>query len=279
MASRKQTRRANDGLNLTGLLLLAAILFGHGLPALAQDSASSTSASSLVLDRVIAVVNNQAILASDLDMEQRIARLLPLTEGGSDSPPQALERLTTRALIVQQIQLEDPKGLEVSDSDLAAGLAELRQTIPGCRTRDCASPAGWADYLATLGLMPDSVEAYWRSRIAVLRFIERRFRSGNQVAQEEIDKYYQDTFVPAYAKSGDAPPLKQVSQRIEEILLQQKVNALLNDWLKSLQQQGEVEILDPALRAAVPDPKATDVAPAVADPALVATPAKTGGRP
>jgi hypothetical protein len=32
--------------------------------------------------------------------------------------------------------------------------------------------------------------------------------------------------------------------------LQQRVTALLNDWLKSLQDQGQVEILDPVLAAA-----------------------------
>jgi hypothetical protein len=33
--------------------------------------------------------------------------------------------------------------------------------------------------------------------------------------------------------------------------LQQRVNALLSDWLKSLQDQGEVEVLDPTLRSEV----------------------------
>jgi hypothetical protein len=85
--------------------------------------------------------------------------------------------------------------------------------------------------------------------MAVLRFIELRFRSGNRVTPEEIQKYYKEELVPKYAKPSDAPALDKISPRIEEILLQQKVNALLNDWLKSLQDQGQVEILDPALRA------------------------------
>ena len=56
--------------------------------------------------------------------------------------------------------------------------------------------------------------------------------------------------MPQYAKPEEVPALDRVSPRIQEVLLQQKVNALLNDWLKSLQDQGQVEVLDPALRAA-----------------------------
>jgi peptidyl-prolyl cis-trans isomerase SurA len=37
-----------------------------------------------------------------------------------------------------------------------------------------------------------------------------------------------------------------IAPRIEEILLQQRVNVLLRDWLKSLRDQGSVQILDAA---------------------------------
>jgi len=202
------------------------------------------------LDSVVAVVNNQVVLASDLDLEMRVFRLLPIGSRGDFTPAKSLERLTMRALIEQQILLEDPHGLEVSPKDLEDSLAELRQNLPDCKHRDCVSNQGWAAFLATLGLTPERVSQYWARRMAVLRFIELRFRSGNRVTPEEIEKYYRESLVPKYAKPEDAPPLDKVSQRIQEILLQQKVNALLNDWLKSLQDQGQVEILDPALKAA-----------------------------
>jgi peptidyl-prolyl cis-trans isomerase SurA len=201
------------------------------------------------LDSVIAVVNNQVILASDLDLEMRIFHLLPINDVRDFTRTKALERLTTRALIEQQIVLEDPHGLDISSTDLKDSLAELRESLPACKQRDCASASGWSAYLATLGLTADRVSEYWSQRIAVLRFIELRFRSGIRITPEEIDKYYRETLVPLYAKRNDAPPLEKFSSRIQEILLQQRVNALLGDWLKSLQDQGQVEILDPALRA------------------------------
>jgi len=200
------------------------------------------------LDSVLAVVNNQVILASDLDLETRIFKLLPIGSRRDATPAKSLQRLITRALIEQQILQQDPHGMDVSPNDLDASLEELRQSLPDCQHRDCATPSGWAAYLATLGLTPDRVAGYWSRRLAVLRFIELRFRSGIRIAPEEIESYYKDTLVPKYARPQDAPALDKISPRIQEILLQQRVNLLLNDWLKSLQSQGQVEILDPNLR-------------------------------
>ncbi len=97
-----------------------------------------------------------------------------------------------------------------------------------------------------------------------------RFRSGIRILPEEIRKYYQETLVPKYAKPGDAPSLERLSPRIQEILLQQKVNSLLGDWVKSLQEQGQVEVLDPALREAVPAESGSEGSPGAA--------AEKGGR-
>lgn len=202
------------------------------------------------LDSVIAVANNQVILASDLDLEMRISVLLPGDRGVGVTPLEALDRLTTRALIEQQIVLEDPHGLDVDMMSVSANLMELRQNLPACKRHGCGTDVEWSAYLKTLGLTPARVDLYWGHRMAVLAFIERRFRSGIRIAPEEIEKFYRQTLVPQYAKPSDVPPLDKVSQRIQEVLLQQQVNALLNEWLKSLQAQGEVEILDPALAAA-----------------------------
>ena len=232
-------------------LALCFVLPLHAQADVASPDASSDKPQTLkpqTLDSVVAVVNSQVILSSDLDLEMRVFRLLPIGSREDFTSAKALQRLTTRALIEQQIVQEDPQGLDISPKELQDSLTELRQSLPVCKIRDCATTAGWTAYLATLGLTPERVSAYWTHRMAVLRFIELRFRSGIRITQEEIQKYYQETLVPKYAKPEDAPPLEKLGPRIQEILLQQQVNALLNDWLKSLQDQGQVEVLDPALR-------------------------------
>ena len=256
---RRQTGRPRISRFAAAILWVAGVFFAcQSLHAAAQSlqtpnqqqaAAQSPATQSVVLDSVIAVVNHQVILSSDLDLELRMMRLLPVNGPSRPEATEALNQLTTRALIEQQVLIEDPHGLEIDPAQLSASLAELRQNLPACKQHDCASPAGWSAYLATLGLTPEQVERYWSRRMAVLAFIERRFRSGIRIAPEEIEKYYREKLLPQYPSPGTAPPLDKLSSRIQEILLGQQVNALLDDWLKNLQTQGEVEILDPALAA------------------------------
>jgi len=84
----------------------------------------------------------------------------------------------------------------------------------------------------------------------ILRFIELRFRQGIRVPQEDIENYYRNTLLPRFAPGTERPPLAKVAPRIEEILLQQRVNDLFGDWLQDLRKQGDVEVLDPALESA-----------------------------
>ena len=126
-------------------------------------------------------------------------------------------------------------------------LLEIRRELPACVRQNCASDAGWKAFLATHGLTGERVETYLRNRLEILSFIEQRFRQGIRISPQEIETYYHDTLVPQYAKGETVPLLDKVAPRIEEILLQQQVNVLFDDWLNNLRKQGEIEVLDPAL--------------------------------
>jgi hypothetical protein len=209
------------------------------------------------LNEVVAVVNQQVVLASDVDEEMRLVHLLPGGDSQENTAPEALERLITRLLIEQQIRIEDPSQLDPDAKAVNESLIGLRQDLPGCKLTDCMTDAGWTAFLAGLDLTPDQVAAYWKDRYAVLGFIEQRFRSGIRISPEEINSYYQKTLLPLYRSPAEAPSLKTVSSRIQEVLLQQRVNRMLDDWVKSLREQGQVEIVDPTLRAGVKQAEAT----------------------
>jgi len=216
---------------------------------LAQNPAQAAPpASAVVLARVVAVVNNQAILASDLDDEVRLAVLDPGGVGqGVLTPKRALEQLISRALIQQQIRQEDAQAAEPTKAEVDARLAVIRREVPACIHFNCASERGWTAFLAVHGLTPQRVESYLRYRVQILRFIELRFRQGILIAPEEIEKYYRETLLPQYEPGEAIPPLDKVAPRIQEILLERQVNVLFDGWLRNLRRQGDVEVLDPAL--------------------------------
>ena len=205
----------------------------------------------VVLDRVVAVVNRRVILSSDLDDEIQLSVLEPhRSDEGTMTRPRALEQLISRALIEQQIREEDAQAAEPAPDEVAARLHEIRTVLPACVRADCASEDGWKAFLAQHGLTPPRVETYMRHRLEILRFIEQRFRQGIQISQLQIAAYYNDILMPQYAPGETTPKLDQVAPRIEEILLEQQVNVLFDDWLDNLRKQGDVEILDPSLESA-----------------------------
>lgn len=207
----------------------------------------------VVLDRVVAVVNNQAILTSDIDDEIRLSVLDPVRGGmGVLTRTRALDQLIGRALIQQQMRQEDTEAAEPSQQEVDRRLLEIRKELPACVRENCSTDPGWSAFLSAHELTPTLVETYLRHRLEILRFIETRFRQGINISPEEIGDYYKNTLLPQYAKGETAPPLEQVSARIQEILLQQRVNVMFDDWLGNLRKQGDIEVLDPALEAPAP---------------------------
>jgi hypothetical protein len=205
----------------------------------------------VVIDRTIAVVNDRVILMSDLEREMRISVLEPPSAGGEGRDRRsALERLISRALIQQQIRGEDAPALAPTDAVLQSRLAELRKELPACVQFHCATDQGWVSFLVANGLTMDEVRTYLRHRLEMLSFIENRFRQGIRIPREDVEAYYQKVLTPRYRSSQELPPLDSVAPRIEEILLQQQVNAMFDAWLENLRKQGDIEILDPELAQA-----------------------------
>jgi peptidyl-prolyl cis-trans isomerase SurA len=228
----------------------AALLLCTACAAAGQNTLEP--ATPVVLDRVVAVVNNRAILLSDITDALHLSALEP-RRNDEEAPDAraALEQLISRTLIQQQIRQEDVGPAEPAEKEIQARLAELRKELPACVHANCATDGGWKAFLEAHELAEKQVEDYLRRQMEMLAFIETRFRQGIRISQEEIEAYYRDSLLPQYAKSETVPPLGDVAPRIEEILLQQQVNALLAAWLENLRKQGDVEILDPTLEPAV----------------------------
>src|ERR1700730_11932423 len=132
------------------------------------------------------------------------------------------------------------------ESALGAQIVPLRKDIPACKQYHCETDDGWKKYLGDHGFTEEEFSARWKQRMQLLKFIEVRFRNGINIKDSEIQAYYEKTMLPEYAKRNVTPPkLETIQKRIEEVLLQQEVGALLQDWLKLLRAQGSVRILVP----------------------------------
>jgi parvulin-like peptidyl-prolyl isomerase len=235
---------------LLWLAMLQGGAYAQAAGATAQAGAQpgSGTGTELTLDRVAAMVNGDLILESDLDAEERFTAFQPFSEAQQATREELLNRLIDRTLILQQMALQ-PEA-PISDAEVDEQFAMLRKSIPKCAAYHCDTEAGWEKFVADQGFTLEEVRDRWRQRMEVLRFIEERFRMGIRISQAEIDEYYKTTMLPAYQKeNAPAPPEATIADRIQEILLQQQVDKLLDDWLATLRAQGSVRILKPGEEA------------------------------
>jgi parvulin-like peptidyl-prolyl isomerase len=201
-----------------------------------------------VVDRMVAVVNKQVILESELDAAARVEFLLqgkPIDKLTQADRVAVLERLIDRSLLDQQIV--NPAMLDPTEEELAARIKGVRSDIARA-----GSDTEWNAVLSGYGLTQQDFEEQLMSQFRILRFIDLRFHGLVRVEKEAISSYYQDHFLPEVRKRNVAEPkLSEVSDKIEQILAEQRIDGLLSDWLKTLRAQAHIERMLP--RAPLPD--------------------------
>jgi SurA-like protein len=198
----------------------------------------ATVCSSQVVDRMVAVVNKRVILDSELDQAARVEFLMqgkPMQNLTQAEKMAVLDRLIDRSLLDQQIVHSEM--LDPTAAELAARLAEVRQQVPGATTDE-----GWKKILNDYGLTEQDLQDSLSSQFRILRFVDLRFRGLVRVDRTAIDSYYRDKLLPQLRAQGAAePPLKDVSDKIEKILVEQSIDEMLTRWLETLRGQAHIE--------------------------------------
>lgn len=198
-----------------------------------------------VVDRVVASVNEDPVLASDVEDAAHIEALMQDKPAADVAPADlkaALDRLIDRALLRQQMSTQ-PENLSLP---VRQRLAEIRAALPGAD-----SPAKWTAILAAYRVDEQKLKKYLEDQLELVHFIDARLRPSADVSWTEIQNYYNQKLLPELKERGAVPePLRSVQGRIREILLQQKIDAQLSAWLASLREQGRVRILQPQLETA-----------------------------
>lgn len=196
-----------------------------------------------IIDRIVATVNGHAILLSDWDEALRYEALVngkPL-----DSITAADRKATLDRLIDQELLREQMEGLaytRASQKEVQDQIVQIRKQLPGATTDD-----GWRDLLARYGFTPEDFAARVADQIDTLRFLDLRLRPSVHINRESIETYYREKFLPEVRKSGAGEvSLAEVSPKIEDLLVQQRMDELLSDWLRNLRRQSRIRETAPA---------------------------------
>ena len=198
-----------------------------------------------VVDRMVAVVNKHVILESELDQAVRVECLLlgkPMKTITAQDRADVLDRLIDRSLLDQQIM--NSSMFDPTAEELAEKIKEVRSEV------SAATDERWKAVLASYGLTSRDMEDQLTSEFRILRFVDLRFRGLVHIQKEDIANYYQGTLLPEVRKrNAPEPKLADVSDKIEQILVEQNIDSQLNEWLKTLRTQAHIEKMPPAATA------------------------------
>jgi peptidyl-prolyl cis-trans isomerase SurA len=214
-------------------IAMFSLVFALSVPASASD----------VLDRIVATVNGTAILESDWDEAVRFECFLEQKPLASLSPADlkaTLERLIDQTLIQQQMQ--SARYVVLSPQETSRHVKEIHRQA--ARNFLAQTPAlTWQQALSEYGLTESEFEERAAMQVQSLRFIDVRFRPSIRIDQRSVETYYREKLLPELQRNGGkATPLAEISPKIEELLVQQRVDEMLTAWLRDLRAQSEVEV-------------------------------------
>jgi peptidyl-prolyl cis-trans isomerase SurA len=194
-----------------------------------------------IIDRIAISVGNQVITEGQIDLEVRVTAFLNREELDL-SPGQrkkAADRLIEQTLIRRDMAFSHYPLPAMTDAD--ASLQEVKAKY--------ASAARYQDALRQYRISEENLKERLLWQLTVLRFIDYRFRPGIQIADSEVQAYYQQEF--ANSRQPDAKPLSEltnVRSEITEILTQQRIDDSLNRWLAEARSQVAIRYHDEALQ-------------------------------
>ena len=224
-------RRAFHAALTPGLGLLLAAVFGAPSFSFAE-----------VLDRVVASIGEVAITRSDVEREFRLERFLdgqwPPPPPDAEALDTARERLTYQKLLLEEETQDlshDPAVEKTANEELAG----VRRRFPSEKDYQAA--------LSTLHMDEKHLLMTLVDQQRILRVIEERLRPEAAPATPEVETYYRDVFTPEYKSTRGlpVPPFAEVQGRIQEILVQKKIDQLLADWLAELRPGRRVRFYGP----------------------------------
>lgn len=187
-----------------------------------------TSAESF--DAMIAAVNDHVLCRSYVVMVQKfLASAALCTKPVSESQDQILERLIKRLLILGEIRrtgefLYDYPAVE-SYLTLRFGPASARKTVE--------------QELAGIGWTLDAYRTWIAEDLMIDRFIQERFIAFMVVSEEDVAARVQVEFG---GKDQNLDP-STINSLVRELVLQERLNAKLEEWVRELRSRAEIYIV------------------------------------
>ncbi|HEX3528537.1 MAG TPA: hypothetical protein VH988_15840 [Thermoanaerobaculia bacterium] len=184
-------------------------------------------------DRVLAVVDEDPILQSDLD---RVIAL-GLKQRNPNEDDVAFRRRVLNDLIEERLRFHeiDRFGFEqVPVTDIDARVAEVRS-----RFKD---EAAFQKALKDSGMTAKDLRQIVARQLMALAYVDEQLGPRVFVGLDEINNYYRTVLVPEMQKrSQSVPPMADVRDQIRTVLREQRLNEAIAKWTEDLRRKANIQ--------------------------------------
>jgi len=192
-----------------------------------------------IIDRIAVSVGNQVITENQIEEEVRVTAL----QNGSElslstaEKKKAAERLIEQSLVKREMDISRYPLPQLADAD--ARLAEVRASFA----------AGYQQKLAQYGIDEAALRRHLWWQVALLHFIEYRFRPGIQLPEQDVREAY-DNQVVQWKQKGltPIPDFEEARPKLEQALVEQRTDQALDRWLGDTRTQVEIRFHEGAFQ-------------------------------
>jgi parvulin-like peptidyl-prolyl isomerase len=194
-------------------LAIRVLLFGLSL-AIAGGMAAQE-----IVDRIVARVENDIILLSDI---RALSRYQQFLDGKSETDAQILDRLIDQWIVRTEAGVS--RFPQLSEADIDRDLERIQKSF--------ASKEDFKARRKQSGLSVAEIREMVATQLYLSNYLDSRFRPGVQIDPKTIDDFYEKSVVPrAKARGQEPPPLDTARDFIQEALVQRGINDQADQWL------------------------------------------------
>jgi peptidyl-prolyl cis-trans isomerase SurA len=185
-----------------------------------------------LVDRIVAVVDDDAILLSEVD--RALALTIIQSEEGEED--RAARRRTLDWLIEQRLRFHEVERYGFP----AAQASAVDHQLSAIRAR-IGSAEQFREQLEAIGIDEAGLRQIVAQQLQVVTFVEERLGLRVFVSLSDIESYYETEVRPRLEAAGEPiPPLQDLREPIRAVIKEERLNLELQRWTDELRENAEI---------------------------------------
>lgn len=184
-----------------------------------------------MIDGVAARIEDDVITESEV---RELGAFQLLVDGRAKPRPELIRELADQWIAGGEARVANYP--QPSEEDVKRVFEQLVAKFP--------SPEEFRKRTTDVGLTEADVRRLLGMQLYLSRFLDYRFRAAAQVDQKQVEAYYNNELVPQLESQGQpVPPLEDVQDAIQEVLVQRAINDRATAWLNETRARLKLDVM------------------------------------